>query len=135
MISFDASEKYLCVVKRQKTSTPLQALILLNDPQYVEASRLLAERMMKEGGMETDKQIAFGFQALTSRRPDPRELQLLTSLYQEELEVFKSDPLSADSLLQVGEYPRDQQLAKAELAALTVVANTLVNYDEAVFKR
>ncbi|MEK6476895.1 DUF1553 domain-containing protein [Catalinimonas sp. 4WD22] len=135
MISFDASEKYLCVVKRQKTSTPLQALILLNDPQYVEASRLLAERMMTEGGIETDKQIAFGFQALTSRRPDPRELQLLTSLYQEELEVFKSDPVSADSLLQVGEYPRDQQLAKAELAALTVVANTLVNYDEAVFKR
>ncbi|WPP49568.1 DUF1553 domain-containing protein [Catalinimonas niigatensis] len=135
MISFDASEKYLCVVKRQKTSTPLQALILLNDPQYIEASRLLAERMMKEGGEATEKQIAYGFEALTSRTPDSRELALLKSLYLEELEVFKSDPVSADSLLQVGEYPRDQQLAKAELAALTVVANTLVNYDEAVFKR
>ncbi|WPP51905.1 DUF1553 domain-containing protein [Catalinimonas niigatensis] len=135
MVSFDASDKYLCVIKRQKTSTPLQSLVLLNDPQYVEASRLLAERMMKEGGKATEKQIAYGFEALTSRTPDQRELQLLTNLYQEELEVFKSDPVSADSLLQVGEYPRDQQLAKSELAALTVVANTLVNYDEAIFKR
>ncbi len=135
MISFDASEKYLCMVKRQKTSTPLQALVLLNDPQYVEASRLLAERMINEGGEEAEKRITFGFQALTSRLPDTRELQLLKGLYEEELAAFKNDPLAADSLLRVGQYPRNQQLNEPELAALTIVANTLVNYDEAVFKR
>ncbi|WP_277478226.1 DUF1553 domain-containing protein [Catalinimonas alkaloidigena] len=135
MISFDASEKYLCVVKRQKTSTPLQALVLLNDPQYVEASRLLAERMIKKGGEATEEKLSYGFQALTSRMPDARELDLLKRLYEEELATFKSDPTSADSLLQVGEHPPDPQLESPELAALTVVANTLVNYDEAIFKR
>ncbi len=135
MISFDASEKYVCTVKRQKTNTPLQALVLLNDPQYVEASRMLAERMIQEGGDSLDKQITFGFQALTSRTPDQRELQLLEQLYEEEYQDFKASPAAADSLLRVGEHPRDKTLPKAEVAALTVVASTLVNYDEAVFKR
>ena len=135
MNSFDASDKYLCTVKRQKTNTPLQALVLLNDPQYVEAARLLAERMMKEGGQQPAEQITFGFKALTSREPDDRELDLLKQLYQEERMVFSETPARADSLLAVGEHPRDADLPKDELAALTMVANTLVNYDEAVYKR
>ncbi len=135
MINFDASEKYLCTVKRQKTNTPLQALVLLNDPQYVEAARLLAERMMKEGGERPEEQISFGFKALTSREPDARELDLLTRLYQEEQSEFSEVPARADSLLNVGEHPRDPALPNDQLAALTVVANTLVSYDEAVYKR
>ena len=135
MNSFDASDKYLCTVKRQKTNTPLQALVLLNDPQYVEAARLLAERMMKEGGKRPEEQISFGFKVLTSREPDNRELDLLKQLYQEERTVFSEAPARADSLLAVGEQPRDADLPKDELAALTMVANTLVNYDEAVYKR
>ncbi len=135
MNSFDASDKYLCTVKRQKTNTPLQALVLLNDPQYVEAARLLAERMMKEGGEQLAEQITFGFKALTSREPDNRELDLLKQLYQEERAVFSEAPARADSLLAVGEHPRDADLPKDQLAALTMVANTLVNYDEAVYKR
>ncbi len=135
MNSFDASDKYLCTVKRQKTNTPLQALVLLNDPQYVEAARLLAERMMREGGKRPAEQITFGFKALTSREPDNRELDLLKQLYQEERMVFSEAPARADSLLAVGEHPRDKDLPKDELAALTVIANTLVNYDEAVYKR
>ena len=135
MNSFDASDKYLCTVKRQKTNTPLQALVLLNDPQYVEAARLLAERMMKEGGPQPAEQITFGFKALTSREPDDRELDLLKQLYQEERTVFSETPARADSLLAVGEHPRDKDLPEDELAALTIVANTLVNYDEAVYKR
>lgn len=135
MVSFDASEKYLCTVKRQKTNTPLQALVLLNDPQYVEAARLLAERMMKEGGEQPEEQISFGFKVLTSREPDVRELDLLTRLYQEEQSEFSEAPARADSLLSVGEHPRDPALPNDQLAALTVVANTLVNYDEAVYKR
>ncbi|WKN41215.1 DUF1553 domain-containing protein [Tunicatimonas pelagia] len=135
MISFDAADKYLCTVKRQKTNTPLQALVLLNDPQYVEAARMLAERMVTEGGEDLDDQIRFGFKTLTSREPDSRELALLKQLYQEEKAVFSEEPVSADSLLQVGEYPRDFAIPKDQLAALTIVANTLVNYDEAVYKR
>ena len=135
MVSFDASEKYLCTVKRQKTNTPLQALVLLNDPQYVEAARLLAERMIKEGGDQPEDQITFGFRALTSRKPDERELDLLTQLYQEERTEFSEVPARADSLLAVGEQARDTSLPTDQLAALTVVANTLVNYDEAVYKR
>ena len=135
MINFDASEKYLCTVKRQKTNTPLQALVLLNDPQYVEAARLLAERMIKEGGKQPEEQITFGFKALTSREPDNRELSLLKQLYQEEQAEFSQAPARADSLLAVGEHPRDTNLPADQLAALTVVANTLVNYDEAVYKR
>ena len=135
MNSFDASDKYLCTVKRQKTNTPLQALVLLNDPQYVEAARLLAERMMKEGGQQPAEQITFGFKALTSREPDQRELDLLKQLYQEEQVDFQTAPARADSLLAVGEHPRDKSLPEDQLAALTVVANALVNYDEAVYKR
>ena len=135
MNSFDASDKYLCTVKRQKTNTPLQALVLLNDPQYVEAARVLAERMMKEGGETLEEQVNFGFKALTSREPDDRELTLLTQLYQEEQTEFSQAPARADSLLTVGEHPRDADLPADELAALTVVANTLINYDEAVYKR
>ena len=135
MISFDASEKYLCTVKRQKTNTPLQALVLLNDPQYVEAARLLAERMVKEGGEDLDEQIRFGFRALTSREPDAQELALLERLYQEEKAAFEGEPASADSLLRVGEHTRDKSIPADKLAALTMVANTLVNYDEAVYKR
>ena len=109
--------------------------MLLNDPQYVEAARLLAERMMREGGEQPAEQITFGFKALTSREPDNRELDLLKQLYQEERMVFSEAPARADSLLAVGEHPRDAGLPKEELAALTMVANTLVNYDEAVYKR
>ena len=135
MVNFDASDKYLCTVKRQNTNTPLQALVLLNDPQYVEAARLLAERMITEGGKQPEEQITFGFRALTSREPDDRELNLLKQLYREERAEFSQAPARADSLLAVGEHPRDPDLPTDQLAALTVVANTLVNYDEAVYKR
>ncbi len=135
MISFDASEKYLCIVKRQSTNTPLQALVLLNDPQYLEASRLLAEKMMKEGGSQLDQQIAYGFQSLTSRKPEEKEMNLLAQLYREEYQEFAQTEGAAEQLLQVGEYPWDTSLPEDQLAALTVVASTLMNYDEAVFKR
>ncbi|MEO0333536.1 MAG: DUF1553 domain-containing protein, partial [Bacteroidota bacterium] len=118
MVSFDAADKYLCTVKRQKTNTPLQALVLLNDPQYVEAARMLAERMVNEGGENLDDQIRFGFKTLTSREPDSRELALLKRLYREEKAIFEEEPVSANSLLQVGEYPRDSSIPKDQLAAL-----------------
>ncbi|MEX2594176.1 MAG: DUF1553 domain-containing protein [Anditalea sp.] len=135
MVIFDASDKYLCTVKRQNTNTPLQALVLLNDPQYLEAARMLAERMIKEGGDQLDEQINYGFRLMTSRKPDEPELQILQNLYEAELAEFRSSPAAADSLLQVGEQPRDQTLPENQVAALTVVVSTLINYDQAVYKR
>lgn len=135
MITFDASDKYVCVVRRQTTSTPLQALVLLNDPQYVEASRALAEKMIRVGGTDLTQQIAYGFRALTSRLPDDRELRILEKLYHDQLMEFTETPSSADSLLQVGEYPADRSLPPVQLAALTVVTSALMNYDGTVYKR
>lgn len=135
MISFDASERNLCLVKRQKTSTPLQALILLNDPQYVEAARILAERMIREGGLDLDAQIVFGFRLLTSRFPLEYELGMLTELFAHEKAYFESNPAEADLLLSVGEYPPDRALDRDEVAAHTMVASTIMNFDEAYMKR
>lgn len=135
MISFDASERSVCIVERQKTSSPLQALVLLNDPQYVEAARVLAERMMKQGGTTIEEQVIYAFRLLTSRYPKAHEEELLTRLYAEEHEVFAADKKEAGVLLAVGEYPRDLSLDEAEVAARAVVASTILNFDEAYMKR
>ncbi|EPR66990.1 DUF1553 domain-containing protein [Cyclobacterium qasimii] len=135
MINFDASDKYVCIIKRQNTNTPLQALVLMNDPQYIEASRVLAEKMLKVGGEEISAQLKYGFRAITSRNPEPNELKILEELYQNELNEFQRAPHEADSLLQVGEFARDVSLPKEKLAAFTLVNSTLMNYDEAIYKR
>ena len=135
MMSFDASERNFCTVRRQNTSTPLQALVLLNDPQYVEAARLLAERMLREGGATLADRLTFAFRLLTSRRPLDHEMTLLTDLYEQEQQSFAADRTSALALLNVGEYPRDERLDPSQVAALTVVANTIMNFDETVVKR
>ena len=135
MINFDASDKYMCIIKRQNTNTPLQALVLMNDPQYIEASRVLAEKMLTHGGEKTIDQLKFGFKAITSRNPEKAELEIIKELYLSELEGFEKAPQDADSLLQVGEYKNDKTLSKEKLAALTLVNSTLLNYDEAIYKR
>ena len=135
MISFDAAGRNFCTVERQQTSTPLQSLVLLNDPQYVEAARVLAERTLHQGGPTSDAQIAYAFRLLTSRAPFDEELDLLRDLYAAEQATFEADPEAARDLLAVGEHPRDDQLDPAEAAAMTVVASTIMNFDEAVIKR
>jgi hypothetical protein len=135
MLNFDAAERHFCLVKRQKTSTPLQALVTLNDPQFVEASRVLAERMMREGGPTPEGRIVLAYKALTSRPPRPEEIQLLKQLYAEELTDFQKNPKRAAELLAVGEHPRDPRLNPADLAANAIVASTVMNFDEFVIKR
>ncbi|MBD0260827.1 MAG: DUF1553 domain-containing protein, partial [Cytophagales bacterium] len=135
MMNFDAPDRYLCVVKRQKTATPLQSLVLMNDPQFVEASRKLAERMMREGGAAPEARISYAFKALTSRAPRPGELTLLKQLYKEELTGFAKDPKRVKGLLDTGESEWDTSLPAAELAACTMVATTVMNFDEFVMKR
>ncbi len=134
MVMFDAPERAVCVAKRQSTSTPLQSLALLNDPQYVEAARKLAERMLTEGGEHTEQQIAYGFRLLTSRAPQPEELAVLVSLHQQKLASYQAQPTEAEALLRVGDSNYSTRFSEVQLAALAVVANTLFNLDEAKFR-
>jgi Protein of unknown function (DUF1553) len=144
MVNFDASDRAFCSVRRQKTASPLQSLVLMNDPQFVEASRILSEKMMKEApasSQNTDKnqvvleRLQYGFQALTSRKARPAELTVLKDLFEKEYTYFKQNPEKAEKLLSVGEFPRDKTLEAAEVAAYTMVASTVMNFDEFVMKR
>jgi len=135
MMTLDAAKRDVCVAKRQTTATPLQSLVLLNGPQYVEISRALAQRAMLEGDNTLDGRITFVFRALTSRRPTSQELQVLTQLYQEQLLEFQARPADAEEFLDIGDHRRDESLAPAELAAMTVLAETVLNLDATVTKR
>lgn len=134
MLNFDASERHFCVVKRQKTSTPLQALVVMNDPQFVEASRVLAQRMLKQTG-NLDAKLSYGFMALTSRRPSSKEMKILKDLYQEELADFRTNPGRVRAILSTGEHPVDKLINPSDLAAGTIVASTMMNFDEFLIKR
>ena len=134
-ISFDAAERLFCTVSRQRTSTPLQALVLLNDPQFVEASRALAARMIREAGGDVGGRIALGFRALTGRVPTSEERAALESLYRDELARFRRERGAAATLLAVGASKPAPEIDAAELAAATVVASTVMNLDDAVTKR
>ncbi len=135
MTIFDTPDRNFCVVRRQNTNTPLQALVLLNDPQYVEAARVLAERIQREGGSDLQARIRYGFRLATSRHPTQEEASLLAEVYEEERRRFALAPADADSLLAVGERPRDPALDRYDTAAFAVVAGLLLNHDEAYTKR
>ncbi len=135
MTAFDAPNREVCIVKRESTNTPLQALVLLNDTEFVEASKVLAERMQKEGGTSLDEQIAYGFRLAVSRSPKSEEKNILKELYQQQNMRFKKKPKEASKLLSVGQKEIDKALDKTKTAALTMVANTMLNHDEAYMKR
>ena len=135
MISFDAPERNVCSVNRQSTSTPLQALTLLNDPQIVEAARHLSERMLATGGASLDDQISWAFRLVTTRQPKPAELAVLKRLFAEQRELFAADPQAAARLLAVGESANDPSLPPADLAAGTALAEALLNHDDAIMER
>jgi hypothetical protein len=135
MMTFDASERNHCTARRQATSTPLQALVLLNDPQFVEAARKISERMHKEGGGAVEERVAFVFRLLTSRSPTERETSVLAQLYREQLELFEMNQQGALELLTVGESPACPSIDPVELAAGAVLANALLSFDETVMKR
>lgn len=133
MLTLDASERAECTVKRQATSTPLQSLILLNDPQYVEAGRVLAEKLITDGS-DPAKQIETAFRTILSRPVKPEETQLLKEVYESERERFSQDEAATRELLNIGAKPADPSLNGAEVAALTVAINTIFNLDEAKYK-
>lgn len=135
MIAFDAPNRSVCTIKRENTNTPLQALVLLNDPQFVEAARVLAQRMQREGGTSVAEQIDYAFRLVTGRRASSSELDLFSELYGKALARFASRPQQADSLLSIGTHSVDPSLDKIQTAALTLVASTALNHDEAYMKR
>lgn len=134
MMTFDASNREVCVVRRQSTMTPLQTLVLLNDPQFVEAARTLAESVMLEH-TEPAQRVGSVFRRLTSRRPSDAELQILLQMLANQLSFFVADKEAATKFLAVGDHRPDVSLSAVELAALTAVAGGLMSYDEFVMKR
>jgi len=134
MMTFDASGRESCVVRENRTNTPLQALTLMNDVAYVEAARKMAERMMTEGGPSTAQRISYGMLLVSARPTTNKESNLLTASYQAQLDRYRTTPEAAGRLLKQGESPRNDKLDTAELAAYTMVASLLLNLDETVTK-
>ena len=135
MTTFDAADRSNCAVRRQSTSTPLQALALLNDVQIVEAARLVARRMLRDGGATTEERVAWAFRLISDRRPSTKEIAILTRLYNEQHEIFAQDSPAAVRLIAVGETKSDASLGPADLAAGTALALALLNHDEAITRR
>jgi hypothetical protein len=134
MITFDAAGRETCRVLETRTNTPLQALNLMNDVTYIEASRKLAERMMKEGGSEPGERIGFAYRLLTARPPAAKEREVLAESFRSYLEEYRADPEAAQRLLSQGESPRDPSLDAPELASYSMVASLLFNLDAAITK-
>jgi hypothetical protein len=130
-LTFDAPDRESCTVRRSRTNTPLQALVLLNDPTYVEASRKLAERLMKDA-KTTDERIVLAFRLSTARKPKAKELAVLRRVYEQQLAVYHKDRQAALKLLGVGESRREEKLDVAELASWAVIASVVLNLDETV---
>jgi mono/diheme cytochrome c family protein len=135
MLLFDAPTREYWTVRRSRSNTPLQALDLLNDPQYVEASRALAQRIMLEGGRSAKSRAVYGFRLATARKPASDEVNVLVGVFNQSLEKFRQDRSAAENYLKVGRFTPKANLAKAELAAWTTVASMILNLDETVTKQ
>ena len=135
MLIFDAPTREFCLARRETTTTPLQSLVLLDDPQYLEAARVLAEKLVREHHEDVDAGIVDGFRVATGRAPKLAESDSLRRLYREQLEVFEADPKAAEQYLKIGERTADASLPSSQLAAMSVVASTMMNLDEFVMKR
>jgi hypothetical protein len=134
MMNFDNASREACSVLATRTNTPLQALNLMNDEQFVEAARSLAERMLREGGSSVDEQIAYGHRLVLSRRPDADVLDILVRGYREYLDTYEAQPEKAKDLVAVGASNSSIDFDASKLAAMLVVANVLLNLDETLSK-
>ncbi|MDG1854221.1 MAG: DUF1553 domain-containing protein [Verrucomicrobiales bacterium] len=134
MMALDASKRDVCRVKRERTSTPLQALVMLNDPQINEASRVFGEKIYQKNEGQIGPTIIEMFTNLTSRSPSEKELKLMESLYNEQRDGFLKDPESAKKYLAVGDSPHDKTIPEENAAALGVLGSALFNFWESVAK-
>ena len=134
LVTFDAPDREKCTARRSVTNTPLQALVLLNDPTYVEASRFLAARMLTQGGKTAAGRINYAFRLSTGRLPDAQERAVLIEAAQEALADYRQHGDEATALLNVGASKSDPHLDPKELAAWTTVAGIILNLDETITK-
>jgi len=134
LATLDAPDRETCTVRRSRTNTPLQALVLMNDPTYVEAARKFAERVLREGGTTVEERIAFAFRSVLGRAPVTGESALLRELYAVQFDRFRAMPDAAKGLMGVGEATADERLDPCELAAWTLVVSAIWNTDEALTK-
>lgn len=134
LLAFDGPTREKCTVQRPRTNTPMQSLILLNDPTWIEAARILATSVIQTNA-DDGTRLTQLFRRVLSRLPDDHELSLLRDLLQRQRERFLSAPADAKMLVSVGEWKLDESIDPIELAAMTVVAHTLLNLDEAMTLR
>ncbi len=134
LATLDAPDRETCTVRRSRTNTPLQALVLLNDPTYIEASRKFAEQILYSSGPSVDDRLVFAFRSVLSRPATAAELAVLRRVYDQQLARFRALPTAAKDLLAVGESPADPSLDPVELAAWALVASAILNTDEALTK-
>lgn len=129
LLIFDAGNRDQCEVRRLRTNTPLQALVMLNDPQILEASRVLAQTLLLSNDSDEAK-FESAFRRILCRRPQKNEIQLLTDYYKKEYNKFVSDPNRAKQFTNVGEYPMNKKTDPSQLAALMQLIHTLYNLEE-----
>ncbi len=134
MISFDAAGRETCIVRESRTSTPLQALNLMNDLTFVEAARVLAQRIMTDGGATPEERLTLAFRLAAARRPNAAELKVLVEGFRRHLAEYRENQPAALKLTSVGEHPRNDKLDVSELAAYTAVAQLILNLDEVITK-
>jgi hypothetical protein len=132
--TFDAPSREVCTARRPRTNTPLQALAALNEPTLLEAARVFAQRILREGGEQPAQQVEFAFRTALGRAPESAERQRLLALYDQQISGFAGDLASATSLVAVGSAPLPDGLDLRRLAAWMVVANILLNLDETLTK-
>jgi hypothetical protein len=131
---FNAPSRETCTVRRERTDTPLQALATLNDPQFVEAARNLAQRALKEGGVKEAGRLDFMARRLLARSLRPQERRIAGAVLKDLLAHYQAAPKDAEALITVGESKADTALDKPTLAAYAMVANELMNLDEVLNK-
>ncbi|GAB5554403.1 MAG: hypothetical protein Sapg2KO_39940 [Saprospiraceae bacterium] len=134
MMTFDAASRDFCIVKRQNTSTPMQALILMNDPQIIEAGRALADRAIQAAPANLEDRMTYMFRLSTSRYPTPEETSELKAYFGEELKRFSASEEDAKAFLGIGEYKVEADLEIDEMAAYAILANAIFNLDESITK-
>jgi len=134
MTTFDAPSREACLVRRERTNTPLQALVVLNEPQFIEAARALAERALREGGSTTEDRLTYLFRLVVARHPDAKELAELSSAFKDLMAHYARQAEAAKQLVAIGGAPFDPAVNPSELAAWTLMGNVILNLDEAITK-
>jgi hypothetical protein len=135
MATFDAPNRNVCTISRGRTNTPLQALVTLNDPVYIETAQSLARRIIAEGGDSIESQAIYGFRLVLARPPHVAERTRIIALYERVVEQYAVDPRSAKDIATMPIGPLPEGIDVVSAAAWTVVGNVLLNLDETLAKR